>query len=49
MARNIVSFLVKVGCADIEFDDALEILNRKVSYNNKPAPAHGLYLIKVKY
>lgn len=49
MARNIVSFLVKVGMCNISQKEAAQILNRKKPYNNKPAPAQGLYLIKVKY
>lgn len=49
MARNITTFLVKVGCGAISLKDAECILAGKKSYSNKPAPAQGLYLIKVKY
>lgn len=49
MARNIVAFLIKVGCDNISQKEAVQILSRKKSYSNKPAPAQGLYLIKVKY
>ena len=49
MARNIVSFLVKVGECKIKPADTLAILKKKTPYINKPAPASGLYLYKVKY
>ncbi|MCK9615315.1 MAG: tRNA pseudouridine(38-40) synthase TruA [Candidatus Omnitrophica bacterium] len=49
MARNIVAFLVKVGCGNISQKEATQILSKNKPYSNKPAPAHGLYLIKVKY
>lgn len=49
MARNIAAFLVKVGLGTISIQEAVSILNQKKSYSNKPAPAQGLYLIKVKY
>ncbi|MFH1901651.1 MAG: tRNA pseudouridine(38-40) synthase TruA [Candidatus Omnitrophota bacterium] len=49
MARNIVSFLVKVAQEKISLKDIPLILERKISYTNKPAPARGLYLLKVKY
>jgi tRNA pseudouridine38-40 synthase len=49
MARNIAAFMVKVGCKDLSLEDAFSILKREKPYSNKPAPAQGLYLIKVKY
>jgi len=49
MARNITAFLVKVGCGALSQKKAIEVLNKKAPYSNKPAPAQGLYLIKVKY
>jgi tRNA pseudouridine38-40 synthase len=49
MVRNIVSFLVKVGQGNISPSQAQEILKRKLSYHNKPAPAYGLYLLRVNY
>jgi len=49
MARNITAFLVKVGCGALSQKKAIEVLNKKTPYSNKPAPAQGLYLIKVKY
>lgn len=49
MARNIVSFIVKTGSADIGLKEAVEILDKKKKYVNSPAPAQGLCLIKVKY
>ncbi|UCG34844.1 MAG: tRNA pseudouridine(38-40) synthase TruA [Candidatus Omnitrophota bacterium] len=49
MARNIVSFLVKVGKGEFETGDVNAILEAKTSYVNKPAPAQGLYLYKVNY
>ncbi|MEI8349724.1 MAG: tRNA pseudouridine(38-40) synthase TruA [Candidatus Omnitrophota bacterium] len=49
MARNIVSFLVAIGEGRITVDEALSVLERKRHYHNKPAPACGLYLMKVKY
>ncbi|MFA6281192.1 MAG: tRNA pseudouridine(38-40) synthase TruA [Candidatus Omnitrophota bacterium] len=49
MARNIVTFLVKTGSGEIGFNEAVEILENKKKYVNRPAPAGGLCLIKVKY
>ena len=49
MARNIVSFLVKVGIEKISLSKARNILKGKESYANNPAPPYGLYLLKVKY
>ena len=49
MARNIVSFLVKVASGTISLSQADLILKRKENYSNKPAPAQGLCLYKVKY
>lgn len=49
MARNIVSFLVKVGEGRYEPADTSKIISKKIPYINKPAPANGLYLYKVKY
>ncbi len=49
MARNIVSFLVKVGQGKIRIEDTSPIISKKIPYINKPAPAAGLYLCKVKY
>ncbi|MCM8787402.1 MAG: tRNA pseudouridine(38-40) synthase TruA [Candidatus Omnitrophica bacterium] len=49
MARNIVGFLVNVGKGRIKVTDAVYILEKKFKYLNKPAPACGLYLQKVKY
>lgn len=49
MARNIVSFLVKAGAGKLSFKESCGILAGKIKYSNKPAPAAGLYLYKVKY
>lgn len=49
MARNIVSFLVKIGNSKIALKDVDAVLKGKLPYINKPAPACGLYLWKVKY
>jgi len=49
MARNIVSFLVRIGTKKIVFKDIGLILNKRIPYANKPAPAYGLCLCKVKY
>lgn len=49
MVRNIVSFLVKTGRGEIAPGDLPLILKQKIPYVNKPAPACGLYLCKVKY
>ncbi len=49
MARNIVSFLVKVGSGELNLKEAGQILNKKKAYHNCPAPSRGLCLIKVKY
>ncbi|MBP7088599.1 MAG: tRNA pseudouridine(38-40) synthase TruA [Candidatus Omnitrophica bacterium] len=49
MVRNIVSFLVKVGRGKISPKEVSLILAKKKPYINKPAPAQGLYLLKVKY
>jgi tRNA pseudouridine38-40 synthase len=49
MARNIVSFLVKVGEGKIKVQNISGIIKGKLSYINKPAPSSGLYLWKVKY
>ncbi|MCM8823366.1 MAG: tRNA pseudouridine(38-40) synthase TruA [Candidatus Omnitrophica bacterium] len=49
MARNIVAFLVNIGIGKISSKDILRIINRKITWVNKPAPSCGLYLYKVKY
>lgn len=49
MARNLVSFMVKVGASQLTLKQASDILNDHLAYTNKPAPAHGLYLWKVIY
>lgn len=49
MARNIVSFLVRVGRDKVNLEDAFLILEGRKHYINKPAPAQGLYLWKIKY
>jgi tRNA pseudouridine38-40 synthase len=49
MVRNIVAFLVKVGMGELSSAQALSIVRGKTAYNNKPAPACGLYLMKVKF
>lgn len=49
MARNIVSFLVKIGKKDLSLKNTSLILSKKIKYTNKPAPASGLYLHKVIY
>ena len=49
MARNIVSFLVKIGKKDLLLKNTSLILSKKIKYTNKPAPASGLYLYKVIY
>ncbi len=49
MARNMVSFLVKVASEKILLKDLPLLLKQKIPYINHPAPAQGLYLYKVKY
>jgi tRNA pseudouridine38-40 synthase len=49
MVRNIVSFLVKVGEDRIDSKPAADIIKKNIPYHNQPAPAAGLYLVKVKY
>jgi len=49
MARNIVSFLIKVASGKISTKVVDPILQKKAKYINKPAPAAGLYLCSVKY
>jgi tRNA pseudouridine38-40 synthase len=49
MARNIVSFLSRASFGNIPSRDIPLIFQGKTSYVNKPAPASGLYLFKVKY
>ena len=49
MARNIVSFLVRVGSGKLKIKEAYLMLKGKSVYVNKPAPACGLYLCKVNY
>tara|TARA_B100000315_G_scaffold245344_1_gene271101 strand:- start:244 stop:990 length:747 start_codon:yes stop_codon:yes gene_type:complete len=49
MARNIVTFLVKVAKEEVLIKDISAILKQKKSYVNKPAPACGLYFYKVYY
>jgi tRNA pseudouridine38-40 synthase len=49
MVRNIVSFLAQAGRGKINLREALKILQKRLKYHNQPAPAQGLYLIKVKY
>jgi len=49
MARNIVSFLVKVGEAKLTPRSAALTLKGELPYINKPAPAVGLCLYQVKY
>ncbi len=49
MARNIVSFLVRIGLRKISLKQANLILGQKTPYSNKPAPAKGLYLCRVYY
>ncbi|MFH1875585.1 MAG: tRNA pseudouridine(38-40) synthase TruA [Candidatus Omnitrophota bacterium] len=49
MVRNIVGFLVKVGSGILSLEQAEAILARTVPYRNEPAPAGGLYLVKVNY
>jgi tRNA pseudouridine38-40 synthase len=49
MARNMVSFLVKAESGKIAAKDIPLILKGKAAYSNNPAPACGLYLMKVSY
>ena len=49
MVRNITSFLVKIGQKKISSKQVGLILTKKIPYSNKPAPACGLYLMKVEY
>lgn len=49
MARNMVSFLVRVANGNIPIKDIPFIFKRKTPYVDKPAPPQGLYLYKVKY
>lgn len=49
MARNIVSFLVRGARGEFNLKEISGVLSGKSVYVNKPAPAGGLYLYKVKY
>jgi len=49
MARNIVSFLVKLSKGSTPLKDISLILRGRIPYINKPAPPGGLYLYKVIY
>jgi len=49
MARNMVSFLVRVASGGVLLKDLPLILKQKIPYINNPAPAQGLYLYKAKY
>lgn len=49
MVRNIVAYLVETGLGDIGAPKTKDILSKKISYHNKPAPPGGLYLVKVFY
>jgi tRNA pseudouridine38-40 synthase len=49
MARNIVSFLVRIGKGEIKLKEVAPILKKGIPYVNKPAPAQGLYLLKTIY
>lgn len=49
MARNIAAFLAAAGKGRISVQEALAVWRNKAVYINKPAPAQGLYLWKVKY
>ena len=49
MARNMVSFLVRVSEAETSLKDISLIFKRKIPYINRPAPPGGLYLYKVIY
>ncbi|MCK4519926.1 MAG: tRNA pseudouridine(38-40) synthase TruA, partial [Candidatus Omnitrophica bacterium] len=49
MARNIISFLVRVADGSISLESAPFILKGKISYTNRPAPPGGLYLYKIIY
>lgn len=49
MARNIVSFLVRVAEGNISVKNTSLILKRKIFYTNRPAPPGGLYLHKIIY
>ncbi len=49
MARNIVSFLIMIGKRRILLKDVTTIIWGGIKYVNKPAPAQGLYLMKVRY
>ena len=49
MVRNVVTFLVKVAKNEIKLESTVAIISGKKPYVNKPAPAGGLYLTKVKY
>ena len=49
MARNMVSFLVRIASGKLLIKDISSILNKKIFYIKNPAPAQGLYLYKVKY
>ena len=49
MVRNIISFLLLVGTNKIPLRDVSGIIKGKIHYINKPAPAAGLYLLRVNY
>jgi tRNA pseudouridine38-40 synthase len=49
MVRNLISFLLKAARGKLSFSDAEAVLAGKASYLNHPAPACGLYLVKVNY
>jgi tRNA pseudouridine38-40 synthase len=49
MVRNIVALLVKAGLDLLKSDQIPLILAKKTAYCNRPAPAAGLFLWKIKY
>jgi tRNA pseudouridine38-40 synthase len=49
MVRNIVGFLVQVGCGKITLADAKKIIALKAPYFNYNVPPHGLCLMKLFY
>lgn len=49
MVRNIITFLVEAGCGQINKTEARKIINNEINYKKHPAPASGLYLMKVFY
>jgi len=49
MVRNMVSFLVRCGRGEFSYELASSVISGTAAYINRPAPARGLFLVKVFY